>query len=123
MERVDNKIVLTRWLGRFGNRLFTYAFASHLAAKFGLTIYTPSLWEGTCLFQAAAKWRVVTNDSLRLKINQTMKGLDSIQYRRLAVDEYNRETGDHLKMADVEECSQYGASNLAFENLCCWHTG
>lgn len=50
MESVPNKIVLTRWLGRFGNRLFTYTFASHLAAKFGLKVFAPSEWKGPDYF-------------------------------------------------------------------------
>jgi len=120
MENVQNKLVLTRWLGRFGNRLFTYAFANHFASKFGLNIYAPSEWEGTRLFRDAAKWRVINNDLLRLKINQCLPELDTIDYRRTAIDEYNRESGDDLRMADLENSSEYGLSNVAFEALCCW---
>ncbi len=120
MESVPNKIVLTRWLGRFGNRLFTYAFASHLAARFGLKVFAPSEWEGTRLFRNAAKWNIITDDSLRLKVNQSLSELDSREYRSHAIDQYNSETGDHLQMVDAEDCSQYGAWNIAFEALCCW---
>lgn len=120
MENVRNKLVLTRWLGRFGNRLFTYAFANHIACKFGLSIYAPSEWEGTRLFRNAAKWRVITNDLLRLKLNQCLTELDTIDYRRSAIDEYNRESGDDLRVADLEKSSEYGSSNVAFEALCCW---
>ena len=120
MENVPNKVVLTRWLGRFGNRLFTYAFANHIASRFGSAIYAPSEWEGTRLFRNAAKWRVITNDLLRLKVNQCLTELDTIDYRRGAIGEYNRESGDDLRMADLEESSEYGSSNVAFEALCCW---
>jgi hypothetical protein len=121
MENVSSKLVLTRWLGRFGNRLFTYVFANHLASRFGLTIYAPSEWEGSTLFREAAEWRVITNDLLRLKVNQCLAELDTIEYRRRAVEEYNRKSGDSLRMADLEEPSEYGCcSNVAFEALCCW---
>lgn len=121
MENCANKLVLTRWLGRFGNRLFTYVFANHIASRFGLTIYAPSEWEGSLLFRNAVPWRVITNDLLRLKVNQCLPQLDTIPYRRSAIEEYNRESGDNLRMVDLEEPSEYGCcSNVAFEALCCW---
>lgn len=120
METVPNKLVLTRWLGRFGNRVFTYAFAEHIASRFGLSIYAPSEWEGSKLFRNAAKWRVITDDLLRLKVNQCLAPLDTVDYRRGAIDEYNRKSGDELRMVDLENSSEYGCSNVAFEALCCW---
>jgi hypothetical protein len=120
MESVSNKLVLTRWLGRFGNRLFTYVFVNHIASRFRLAIYAPSEWEGSKLFRDAAKWRVITDDLLRLKVNQCRTELDTFDYRRGAVEEYNRNSGDNLRMADLEEPSEYGCSNVAFEALCCW---
>jgi hypothetical protein len=120
MENCPNKLVLTRWIGRFGNRLFTYAFANHIASRFGATIYAPSEWEGTVLFRKAVPWREITNDLLRLKVNQTLAKLDTIEYRRGAIEEYNRKSGDNLRMADLEDPSEYGRTNVAFEALCCW---
>jgi hypothetical protein len=120
MENVRNKLVLMRWLGRFGNRLFTYAFANHIASRFGLEIYAPSEWEGTRLFRNAANWHVITNDLLRLKVNQCLTELDTIDYRRSAIEEYNRTSGDDLRVADLEKSSEYGSPNVAFEALCCW---
>jgi hypothetical protein len=122
MEMEPNKIVLTKWFGRFGIRLFTYVFVSHLADKFGLKIYGPSIWEGTRLFRRASEIGVVTNEGLRTKINETEPTLDSIEYRRIAIDAYNREAGDQLRMACLDDPSEYGLPNLAFENLCCWRS-
>jgi hypothetical protein len=57
------------WKGRFGNRLFQYAFGATFARRTGLEYWLPSAWEGTRLFQAQPH-RVIDNDDLRQALAQ-----------------------------------------------------
>jgi len=120
MHRVTDKVVLTRFNGRFGNRLHTYAYARSHADRFDQALYLPGRWEGSALFAACAADRVIDHDGLREHLNQTAPENDRTVLRRGAVEAYARETGDALEWVDPEDPASYGRRNVAFEGLCCW---
>ena len=47
----NNSIYQIHWIGRFGNRMFQYAFGCHQAKKNNCYFQFPSKWEGTFLFK------------------------------------------------------------------------
>jgi hypothetical protein len=53
-----------RWSGRFGNRMFQYAYGATYRRLTGLEFWVPSEWEGTRLFKHQSH-RVVENDEIR----------------------------------------------------------
>ena len=56
-----------RWRGRFGNRLFQYAYGATYARLTGVEFWIPSEWEGTRLFKLQPH-RVVENEDIRLAL-------------------------------------------------------
>jgi hypothetical protein len=56
-----------RWRGRFGNRLFQYAYGATYARLTGLEFWIPSEWEGTRLFKHQP-YRIVENNDIRLAL-------------------------------------------------------
>ena len=57
-------ILQLRWRGRFGNRLFQYAYGATYARVTGLEFWMPAEWEGTRLFRYQPH-RVVEHDDIR----------------------------------------------------------
>jgi hypothetical protein len=76
-----------RWSGRFGNRLFQYAYGSTYARLTGLEFWFPSHWEGTRLFRQQDH-RVVENDEIRLALTQPAEGAARNQQKMQAVQKY-----------------------------------
>src|SRR5262245_29246197 len=62
-----------RWSGRFGNRLFQYAYGATYAKLTGFDYWMPSDWEGTRLFEHQP-YRVVENDEIRLALTSADEG-------------------------------------------------
>ena len=52
MNTTPNKIVLLHWIGRFGNRMFQYAFGCSYAKRYNCIFYIPSEWEGSIIFKS-----------------------------------------------------------------------
>jgi hypothetical protein len=76
-----------RWTGRFGNRMFQYAYGATYARLTGLEFWIPAEWEGTRLF----KWQnhqVVGNDDIRNALKRPEEGAASNQERMQAVQKY-----------------------------------
>ena len=48
---VDEFLLQLRWRGRFGNRMFQYAYGATYARLTGLPFWIPADWEGTRLFK------------------------------------------------------------------------
>ena len=69
-----------RWRGRFGNRLFQYAYGATYARLTGLEFWIPSEWEGTRLFRHQPH-RVVENDDIRLALTPPDEDAASDQQR------------------------------------------
>ena len=51
-DRMSEVLLQPRWAGRFGNRMFQYAFGATFARLTGRDYFLPSEWEGTRLFKA-----------------------------------------------------------------------
>jgi hypothetical protein len=58
-----------RWNGRFGNRMFQYAYGATYAKLTGLEYWLPSEWEGTRLFKHQ-NHRIVENEEICLVLAQ-----------------------------------------------------
>ena len=112
-----DKIVMVHWNGRFGNRVFSYMFGKHYSNKYNLDFYLPSAWEGTKLFVDSGV-KTITNDKLRLQVNQSKKPMDSLEYRKKAIDDYNRSTGDNLVYFNPDTQGQTEQRNTFFDSLC-----
>jgi hypothetical protein len=76
-----------RWTGRFGNRMFQYAYGATYARLTGLEYFLPSEWEGTRLFKSQIH-RVIDNDEIRLALADPEEGAASNQKRMEVVREY-----------------------------------
>ena len=114
---LGNKIVMVHWNGRFGNRVFSYMFGKTYADRHGLDFYLPSEWEGTRLFVNSGV-KIVSDDMLRLEVNQSKKPMDSLEYRREAVARYNQKTGDNLQFFNPDSSGHQEHKNVFFDNLC-----
>jgi len=76
-----------RWTGRFGNRLFQYAYGATYARLTGLEFQLPSEWEGTRLFLRQTH-RVVENEEIRLALRSPEEGAEANQRRMKMVRKY-----------------------------------
>lgn len=114
------KIILLHWNGRFGNRMFTYAFLRHYAEEFNLSLWLPSSWEGDSLFQNKVH-QIIDDDELRLYLNQTLKELDNIDARLNAINNYNKRCGDEVVYFNPDVPDEYGRTNVCIDSLCCYH--
>lgn len=113
----SRKIVQIHWIGRFGNRMFQYAFGAYYAHLYGVTYYLPSQWEGTVLFKPVPGARIIPDNHLRLEINQTNSQLDNLAYRKKAVKSYNDRTGDNLIFVSFNKEQNYGRLNVCYDDL------
>jgi hypothetical protein len=68
-----------RWSGRFGNRMFQYAYGATYARLTGLEFWLPADWEGTRLFKHQIH-KVVDNDEIRLALTLP----DEVPYQGVA---------------------------------------
>ena len=68
------------WHGRFGNRMFQYAYGATYARLTGLDFWLPAEWEGTRLFQHQVH-RVVENDEIRRVLSLPGQGTECNQKR------------------------------------------
>jgi len=75
------------WHGRFGNRMFQYAYGATYARLTGLDFWLPAEWEGTRLFQHQAH-RVVENDEIRRVLSLPGQGTECNQKRMETVQKY-----------------------------------
>jgi hypothetical protein len=110
-------IMLVHWNGRFGNRVGSYVFGRNYAEMHDLDFYLPSEWEGTHLF-VDTKYKVIDNDELRLKVNQTKQPFDTLNYRSTAVAEYCEQTGKKLTYMNPDNINHYGKTNVFYDSLC-----
>ena len=117
MKKEKDKIMMVHWNGRFGNRFFSYMFGRSYADKFNLDFYLPSEWEGTHLFRDTG-YKIIEDDDLRLKVNQTDRVFDNLAYRKKAIDEYNAKTNSDLKYFSPDNLNDYGKTNVFFDSLC-----
>jgi hypothetical protein len=112
-----HKLVQIHWTGRFGNRMFQYAFGAFYAYRYGVIYYLPSQWEGNILFKPVQGVQIIRDNQLRLEINQTHPDLDNLSYRKHAVERYNHRTGDSLTFVSFDQPNNYGRINVCFDDL------
>ena len=113
----DNKIVMVHWNGRFGNRVFSYMFGKSYADKHNLDFYLPSEWEGTRLFVDSGV-KIIPDDALRLSVNQSKKPMDSLDYRKKAISEYNKRYNDNCVYFNPDGQGKDVHKNIFFDSLC-----
>jgi hypothetical protein len=82
-DHMNNFLLPVRWMGRFGNRMFQYAYGATYARLTGRQYYLPSEWEGTRLFRSQPH-RVVDNPEIRAALADPDESYESDQ-ARLAV--------------------------------------
>ena len=117
MNNVTNKIVMLHWCGRFGNRMFQYAFICSYAHKYGCVAYMPSEWEGNVIFDKGP-CLIIPDDTLRLHINQKYA---TEQYRKQHFNEYVARTGDRVQLVTMGHAASIGRTNIAFDDLDCMY--
>ncbi|MDB4348287.1 hypothetical protein OAA62_00065 [bacterium] len=100
----NNDVYLMHWNGRFGNRMHTYAYLYNKSKKFNSTIYLPSHWEGSTLFNL--DYKIIPDDEYRTLINQTIQPYDSFDGRMKATEEFNSRNEINLQYANPDEPSQ-----------------
>ena len=116
----SRKIILLHWIGRFGNRMFLYAFGCQYAKKYNCTFYIPSAWEGTSVFVDNEYVKIIPDDELRLRINQTDPRMDTVEYRKQSLMDYNKRTNDNVEYVTTQR-QMLGKSNIAFDDLHCMY--
>lgn len=63
-----NPILLSHWIGRFGNRMHQYAYGSTYSHINNVEFILPSEWEGTYLFKKK-KYKILDNNKLAFELN------------------------------------------------------
>jgi len=116
------KILQIHWHGRFGNRMFMYAFCNAFAKTYGIDYWIPSSWEGTNLFVSSKYCKQIPDDELRLHVNQSMKCFDTKEYRIQSVEEYKSKTGDNtLQYVHIQNKDIHNMKNIFFDDLDCMY--
>lgn len=80
-------ILLSHWNGRFGNRMHQYAYGVTYSKLNNVPFLLPSDWEGSRLFKHQHH-AVIENDDVRLKINQTISELATVEYREASLKKH-----------------------------------
>lgn len=112
-------ILLIHWNGRFGNRMHQYAYGVTFSLLNDVEFWLPSDWEGTRLFKRQFH-RVLEDDGLRLKINQTKQELNTFEYRKRAVLEFDPQA---MQVGPDHGIRTYDALGRGayFDALCAYH--
>jgi hypothetical protein len=118
MNITPDKIVLLHWIGRFGNRMFQYAFGCSYAKRFNCIFYIPSEWEGSIIFKPNKYCRLITDATLCLDINNSA-ATDEI--RKQSLYNYNNRTGDKVEYVSFDNKKNIGKVNVAFDDLHCMY--
>tara|TARA_B100001093_G_scaffold61784_2_gene51971 strand:+ start:2846 stop:3844 length:999 start_codon:yes stop_codon:yes gene_type:complete len=117
----DKKIMMLHWTGRFGNRMFQYAFGCQYAKTYNVKFYIPSEWEGHKLFKPNKYVEIIPDDELRLYLNQTKKEMDNVDFRKYALNKYKERTGDTVTFIITNQKNDMGKTNIAFDDLSCMY--
>jgi hypothetical protein len=108
-----------RWTGRFGNRMFQYAFGATYAKLTGLEFWLPSDWEGMRLFRHQIH-KVVENEEIRLALIQPEEGAISNQNRMRAVWKYYPDA-ELMDTELVEDPYVKSGHPVCHANLCAYN--
>lgn len=115
-------ILICHWVGRFGNRMHTYAYAAQYAKTFGIDLLLPSEWEGTHLFKHQ-NYQIVDDDELRLLLNQSQPSFDNLEARSHAIEAYNQRTDSSFEYLnpDLPQENWAGKRAVFIDSLCAYH--
>ena len=112
-----NQITMVHWNGRFGNRVFSYIYGRSYADKHNMDFYLPSKWEGTHLFKDTG-YKIIEDDELRMRVNQTHPDMDNLPFRMNAVEDYNKRNKTNLRYINPDKITDFGKPNVFFDSLC-----
>jgi hypothetical protein len=118
MNKNPNKLILLHWIGRFGNRMFQYAFGCSYAKRYNCIFYIPSEWEGSIIFKPNKYCSVITDEILSKAINNS-SATDAM--RENSLTSYNNRTGDNVEYISFENKHNIGKVNIAFADLHCMY--
>lgn len=114
MNNDKKKLVLLHWIGRFGNRMFQYAFGCSYAKLYNCTFYVPSEWEGDIIFKPNKYCKIIPDEVLCSDIN---KDSATDEIRKKALLDYNIRTGDNVELVSFDNKIHIGKVNIAFDDL------
>lgn len=109
--------MMIHWNGRFGNRMFSFAFGRMYAERFGLSYLIPSEWEGTRIFHEKGA-EIIRDDQLRLMLNQTIQPFDNFMSRVRSVEDYCARSGKPLSYLNPDNPADFGKRNVFYDSLC-----
>ena len=118
MDTNSNKLVLLHWIGRFGNRMFQYAFGCSYAKRYNCIFYIPSEWEGSIIFKQNNYCRLITDEMLSTDINNPSA---TDEMRKTSLANYNDRTGDAVEYVSFQNKHAVGKVNVAFADLHCMY--
>jgi len=112
----EKKIIQLHWIGRFGNRMFQYAFGCQLAHDNDIMYYFPSEWEGSTLFKPYCKAEALV-DTLGKCVTTAKSHTREIFQKCL--DEYNTLKNDNIIFVDFHhhDMTKSTDMNMAFDDL------
>jgi hypothetical protein len=122
-------ILISRWWGRFGNKVHQYAFAATYAAKHNSRVIMPEWWEGVDIF--AIPEHYLADKILRNDINVLRRQKHEscvIAYMEGYYEKNNIAEKERYKKLDINDAcysllsySDQSRSKVVFEDLCAYH--
>ena len=114
-EEQRKELVQLHWHGRFGNRMFQYAFGCQYSKTYDLTYLPPSSWEGTVLFKPFIGSKIQADKLLCKKLNQTTN--DNLEYRKKGMKEYDERNNTSTEFVCFQYEQNMGKVNICFDDL------
>lgn len=111
------QIVQLHWIGRFGNRMFQYAFGCDYAHRYQCTYRYPSSWEGSRLFKPYKHAKLIRDKNLRNDLNQLGQRRDTVEYRKSVIARYNVTSGKYIEYIDLTNLEEIGKTDICFDSL------
>lgn len=92
---MNNFIFLSRWTGRFGNRMFQYAYGATYSYIHHMDFMTCSDWEGSLLFEKQAH-QLMPDSLFRSQMNQ-LKNKNNIELRQIIFDQFDKKKSTKIE--------------------------
>lgn len=113
------KIINTHWHGRFGNRMFTYAFGCSYAKKYNCIFYYLSEWEGSKLF-INNKYAKPLKELDKKLSDDLIKYDGNVKEVQECIKNYNKRTNDDIEFVVIDK-NILGKTNIGFNDLNCMY--